>query len=368
MTAAGYESGMDDSPMYEDVAFNREKNTMELQDVGLNSLYIADCLALAEMASILGRDAQGRPLANPPLLEALAYDPILGKCKLIAEAWDAGGLYQVGSFVGDRWAVWNGRYRDTVRRFVKSDTGTVSDLADAVSGSFNVFSQLDRDPMRSVNFITAHDGFTLNDLVSYNEKHNQANGEDNRDGNDQNDSWNCGVEGPTDDPQVEALRQRLHTYRTQLAWPAPEKTRVLFEDLFHLLADFGRFHPEFYGPIRDELVSWAMHDSDPALAARASATRAKTVSTSVRNRSRASVEETCSSRVWRSATGRDGSRDQTASRIRPESDTPTSFRRTRRVKRPSRSSRRATWPEIISWPCTTPPAVPNGTARQCVNS
>jgi glycogen operon protein len=117
-------------------------------------------------------------------------------------------LYQVGSFIGDRWGVWNGRFRDTARRFVKSDPGTVTDLADAISGSFRVFSQLDRDPMRSINFITAHDGFTLNDLVSYDEKHNQVNGEDNRDGNNQNDSWNCGAEGPTDDPQVEALRNR----------------------------------------------------------------------------------------------------------------------------------------------------------------
>jgi glycogen operon protein len=114
----------------------------------------------------------------------------------------------VGSFVGDRWSVWNGRYRDKVRRFVKSDTGTVGDLANAVSGSMRLFPQLPKDPMRSINFITAHDGFTLNDLVSYNGKHNEANGEDNRDGNNQNDSWNCGVEGPTDDEQIESLRRK----------------------------------------------------------------------------------------------------------------------------------------------------------------
>jgi isoamylase len=147
-------------------------------------------------------------LTVPPVLWDIDSDPVLAGTKIIAEAWDAAGLYQVGSFIGDRWAVWNGRYRDTTRRFVKGDTGTVRSLADALSDSYNVFSQLDRNPMRSINFITAHDGFTLNDLVSYNDKHNEANGEDNRDGNNQNDSWNCGAEGPTDDPQIEALRQR----------------------------------------------------------------------------------------------------------------------------------------------------------------
>jgi len=161
-----------------------------------------------DLASVLSRGEDNRPLKDPPILWDIDSDPVLAGTRIIAEAWDAAGLYQVGSFIGDRWGVWNGRYRDTVRRFVKSDTGTVSDLVDAISGSFKVFSQLDRDPMRSVNFITAHDGFTLNDLVSYDDKHNQANGEDNRDGNSQNDSWNCGVEGPTDDPQVETLRQR----------------------------------------------------------------------------------------------------------------------------------------------------------------
>jgi glycogen operon protein len=161
-----------------------------------------------DLASVLSRGQDNEILKVPPILWDIDSDPALAGTKIIAEAWDAAGLYQVGSFVGDRWAVWNGRYRDTVRRFVKSGVGTAADLADAVSGSFDVFSQLDRDPMRSVNFITAHDGFTLNDLVSYDDKHNQANGEDNRDGNSQNDSWNCGVEGPSDDPQVEALRQR----------------------------------------------------------------------------------------------------------------------------------------------------------------
>jgi glycogen operon protein len=161
-----------------------------------------------DLASVLSRGQDNQPLKDPPILWDIDSDPVLAGTRIIAEAWDAAGLYQVGSFVGDRWGVWNGRFRDTVRRFVKSDTSTMNDLADVISGSFKIFSQLDRDPMRSINFITAHDGFTLNDLVSYDYKHNQANGEDNRDGNDQNDSWNCGVEGPTDDPQIEALRQR----------------------------------------------------------------------------------------------------------------------------------------------------------------
>ncbi len=161
-----------------------------------------------DLGAVLSRGEDNRPLKDPPILWDIDSDPVLAGTRIIAEAWDAAGLYQVGFFIGDRWAVWNGRYRDTVRRFVKSDPGTASDLADAISGSFHVFSQIDRDPMRSINFIIAHDGFTLNDLVSYNDKHNQANGEDNRDGNNQNDSWNCGVEGRTDDAQIESLRER----------------------------------------------------------------------------------------------------------------------------------------------------------------
>jgi glycogen operon protein len=161
-----------------------------------------------DLASVLSRGEDNLPTKDPPILWDIDSDPVLAGIKIIAEPWDAAGLYQVGSFAGDRWAVWNGRYRDTVRRFVKGDPGTVGDLGDAIAGSFQLFSQLDRDPMRSVNFVTAHDGFTLNDLVSYNEKHNQANGEENRDGSNQNDSWNCGVEGPTGDPPVESLRQR----------------------------------------------------------------------------------------------------------------------------------------------------------------
>ena len=170
-----------------------------------------------DLASVLSRGEDNQPMADPPILWDIDTDPVLAGTKIIAEAWDAAGLYQVGSFAGDRWAVWNGRYRDTVRRFVKGDDGTVADLADAIGGSPNLFGDPGRDPMRSVNFVDAHDGFTLNDLVSYNDKHNQDNGEDNRDGNAQNDSWNCGVEGPTDDPEVEALRQRqLRSFFTVL--------------------------------------------------------------------------------------------------------------------------------------------------------
>ncbi len=157
-----------------------------------------------DLASVLSRGADNVPLADPPILWDIDTDPVLAGTKIIAEAWDAAGLYQVGSFAGDRWAVWNGPFRDTVRRFVKSDRGTVEALADSIAGSPRLFAR----PMRGVNFVTAHDGFTLNDLVSYDHKHNEANGEDNRDGTEQNHSWNCGVEGPTDDPEVESLRRR----------------------------------------------------------------------------------------------------------------------------------------------------------------
>jgi isoamylase len=161
-----------------------------------------------DLASILGRDARGRPLANPPLLEALAFDPILGKCKLIAEAWDAGGLYQVGSFPAyQRWSEWNDRYRDTLRKFLKGDLGQVQDLAMLIQGAPDMFG--DRGPTASINFITAHDGFTLADLFSYNEKHNIANGEDNRDGHNNPLSWNCGHEGPTDNAAINNLRRRM---------------------------------------------------------------------------------------------------------------------------------------------------------------
>ncbi len=160
-----------------------------------------------DLAAILGRDPWGAPLSNPPLLESLAHDPILAKCKLIAEAWDAGGLYQVGSFPSyGRWAEWNGKYRDTARKFLKGDEGQTGEMAQALMGSPNLYGQ--RGATASINFITCHDGFTLHDLVSYNDKHNWANGEENRDGNNDNLSWNCGVEGDTDEPDILALRTR----------------------------------------------------------------------------------------------------------------------------------------------------------------
>ena len=160
-----------------------------------------------DLASILGRDPSGAPLSNPPLLESLAYDPVLAKCKLIAEAWDAGGLYQVGSFPAyGRWAEWNGKYRDAIRKFLKGDADMVSELATRIAGSPDLYSA--RGATASINFVTAHDGFTLFDLVSYNDKHNEANGENNQDGANDNESWNCGAEGPTDDPEIQALRMR----------------------------------------------------------------------------------------------------------------------------------------------------------------
>ena len=160
-----------------------------------------------DLASILGRDPWGAPLSNPPLLESLAFDPILAKCKLIAEAWDAGGLYQVGSFPAyGRWAEWNGKYRDCLRKFLRGDMGLTGEMAQRLQGSPDLYAS--RGATATINFLTAHDGFTLNDLVSYNEKHNEANGEGNRDGTNDNDSWNCGWEGPTDDPGVNALRMR----------------------------------------------------------------------------------------------------------------------------------------------------------------
>jgi glycogen operon protein len=159
------------------------------------------------LASILGRAADGTPLANPPLLEALAMDPVLSKTKLIAEAWDAGGLYQVGTFPAyGRWAEWNGKYRDCVRKALKGDAGQIGEFAQRLVGSPDLYPT--RGPTASINFVTCHDGFTLADLVSFNVKHNDANGENNSDGSNDNHSWNCGAEGPTADPQVRALRQR----------------------------------------------------------------------------------------------------------------------------------------------------------------
>jgi glycogen operon protein len=161
-----------------------------------------------DLASILSRDESGHPLQNPPVLWDIESDPLLAGTKLIAEAWDAAGLYQVGTFVGDTWQEWNGRFRDDVRRFWRGDEGTVPRLATRFLGSPDLFGHEEREAEQSINFVTCHDGFTLNDRVSYDRKHNEANGEDGRDGSDDNLSWNCGAEGPTDDPEVEALRTR----------------------------------------------------------------------------------------------------------------------------------------------------------------
>ncbi|MGH2544377.1 MAG: glycogen debranching protein GlgX [Ardenticatenaceae bacterium] len=170
-----------------------------------------------DLASVLARDEVGQPLESPPILWEIESDPVLAGTKIIAEAWDAAGLYQVGSFVGHRWAEWNGQYRDDVRRFVRGDAGMVAPLAARIGGSRDLYPQPDRKPDRSINFVTAHDGFTMNDLVSYNEKHNEANGEGNRDGHNANLSWNGGVEGPTEEPEVEKLRaQQIKNFLTIL--------------------------------------------------------------------------------------------------------------------------------------------------------
>jgi glycogen operon protein len=162
-----------------------------------------------DLASILGRGRDGEVLPNPPILEAIAGDPVMAHVKLIAEAWDAAGLYQVGSFPSwGRWAEWNGQYRDDLRRFVKGDAGMTRSLATRLSGSPDLYRGSGRAPWHSINFVTCHDGFTLADLVSYDEKHNEANGEENRDGHPENLSWNCGEEGPTPRPEVNALRAR----------------------------------------------------------------------------------------------------------------------------------------------------------------
>ncbi len=161
-----------------------------------------------DLASILTRDAAGHVMPHPPVLWDIESDPVLAGTKLIAEAWDAAGLYQVGSFIGDSWKEWNGRFRDDVRSFFRGGEGSVARLADRLVGSPELYGHKEREVEQSVNFVTCHDGFTLNDLVSYDQKHNEDNGEDNRDGMDDNRSWNCGVEGPTDDPEVEKLRNR----------------------------------------------------------------------------------------------------------------------------------------------------------------
>ena len=161
-----------------------------------------------DLASILARDSTGHVLPNPLVLWDIESEPDLAGIKLIAEAWDAAGLYQVGSFIGDSWKEWNGRFRDDIRDFFRGEPGSVGKMADSMLGSHNVYGHKQREAEQSVNFVTCHDGFTLNDLVSYNHKHNEANGEGNRDGANDNRSWNCGVEGPSDDLEIEQLRNR----------------------------------------------------------------------------------------------------------------------------------------------------------------
>lgn len=161
-----------------------------------------------DLASILSRDPSGKVMTNPPVLWDIESDPVLAETKLIAEAWDAAGLYQVGSFIGDSWKEWNGRFRDDVRSFFRGEEGFVGRLADRFLGSPEVYGHKEREAEQSINYVACHDGFTLNDLVSYNHKHNEPNGEHNHDGTDDNRSWNCGTEGPSDDPAIETLRER----------------------------------------------------------------------------------------------------------------------------------------------------------------
>jgi isoamylase len=181
--------------------------------------FIVDCLEfwIEEMhvdgfrfdeGSILSRDETGAPVRHPPLLWNIELSEAMMDTKIIAEAWDAAGLYQVGAFPGHRWSEWNGKYRDAVRRFIRGDGGVVGEVSTRIAGSADIYEHRGRKPQNSINFITCHDGFTLNDLVSYNGKRNDANGEDNRDGIDENLSWNCGVEGETDDEAVIALRDK----------------------------------------------------------------------------------------------------------------------------------------------------------------
>ena len=161
-----------------------------------------------DLASILSRDSEGHAMANPPLLWDIESDPILAGSKMIAEAWDAAGLYQVGNFAGDAWREWNGRFRDDFRSFFRGEDHMVKRVADRFLGSQEMFGHEDREAEQSVNFVTCHDGFTLNDLVSYDQKHNEANGENSTDGTDDNRSWNCGVEGETSNVAIEQLRNR----------------------------------------------------------------------------------------------------------------------------------------------------------------
>lgn len=205
-----------------------------------------------DLASILGRDPWGAPLNNPPLLESLAFDPILSSCKLIAEAWDAGGLYQVGTFPAfGRWSEWNGKYRDTARRYLKGDEGQVGELAQRIQGSPDLYQWNGRSQATSINFITCHDGFTLADLVSFDQKHNEANGEFNRDGGDDNHSWNCGAEGWTDNSEILELRRKQAMNALGLLMTSRGTPMLLMGD------EFGRSqHGNNNAYCIDSPVSW----------------------------------------------------------------------------------------------------------------
>ncbi len=170
-----------------------------------------------DLASVFVRGEDGEPLANPPFPAAIEFSPVLAGVPLIAEAWDAAGLYHVGNFPGVAWSEWNGRYRDALRRFLRGDAGLAGEIATCLAGSSDLYQASDRTPASSINYITCHDGFTLNDLVSYRDKHNEANGEDNRDGWAHNDSWNYGTEGDTLDEDVVASASAGHTQRLRTA-------------------------------------------------------------------------------------------------------------------------------------------------------
>ncbi len=205
-----------------------------------------------DLASILGRNEDGSPMNQPPLLQSLAYDPILGKVKLIAEAWDAGGLYQVGNFPSwnNRWAEWNGKYRDDMRKFLKSDQGMAMAAANRMVGSPDIYHPETRQNA-SINFITCHDGFTMFDLYSYNEKHNEANGWNNTDGGNDNHSWNCGVEGDTDNPEIMAFRKKMMRNAFAVLFCSRGTPMFLAGDEF-LNTQFGNNNPY----CQDNEISW----------------------------------------------------------------------------------------------------------------
>jgi len=205
-----------------------------------------------DLASILGRNEDGSPMSKPPLLQNLAFDPILANVKLIAEAWDAGGMYQVGSFPSwNRWSEWNGKYRDDIRKFLKGDTALAHIAAERISGSCDMYDPVTRGENASVNFLTCHDGFTLNDLYSYNDKHNEANGWNGTDGDNNNNSWNCGVEGDTDDETILKLRKQMMKNACAILMVSRGTPMFLAGDEF-CNTQFGNNNPY----CQDNIISW----------------------------------------------------------------------------------------------------------------